>query len=166
MVPAAVSVGGESRIKMRSLSAEFMLRQEMANDIFTEGYVPKPIKFAAGLSPREHQTVAAELWKATGSLLLADDLGTGKTVSILAAIADPKLRPACVAVPTHLTRQWGNQSKRFLPGLKSHVIEGMQPYDLHVISDCPHCEAVVDHVYDRSVLKCVVRFARTSSIRW
>lgn len=56
-----------------------------------------------------YQRRAAELLRATGRLLLLDDVGLGKTVSALASIADGWGLPAAVVVQPHLSAQWVTQ---------------------------------------------------------
>lgn len=56
--------------------------------------------FPMALPPRSYQAVAAELFLKRGSLLLADDLGLGKTVSALAALSAEGSLPALVVAPT------------------------------------------------------------------
>lgn len=58
---------------------------------------------------RPHQKRAAELLRRNGRLLLLDDVGLGKTVSALAAVADGWGLPAAVVVQPHLSTQWARQ---------------------------------------------------------
>lgn len=55
---------------------------------------------------RPHQLRAAEMLRRRKSLLLLDDVGLGKTVSSLAAIADGWGLPAAIVVQPHLSAQW------------------------------------------------------------
>lgn len=56
--------------------------------------------------PFPYQVRAAEMLRATGRLLLLDDVGLGKTVSALAALSDGWGLPAAVVVQPHLSSQW------------------------------------------------------------
>lgn len=66
--------------------------------------------------------------------LLADEMGLGKTVQALAFLAATGSLPALVIPPAHLTRNWQEETQRFLrvdgrvP--RVHVIRGLKPYDL------------------------------------
>jgi SNF2 family DNA or RNA helicase len=53
-----------------------------------------------------YQLRAAEMLRSTGSLLLMDDVGLGKTVSFLASVSDGWGLPAAVVVQPHLSNQW------------------------------------------------------------
>jgi SNF2 family DNA or RNA helicase len=54
----------------------------------------KPPDFRLALPPRDYQKIAADLTLKSGALLLADDVGLGKTVSAIAALSDARTRPA------------------------------------------------------------------------
>lgn len=86
--------------------------------------------FKLALPPREYQRDAAALVLASGGLLLADDVGLGKTVSTICVFTDPRTLPALVVAPTHLPRQWQREIGRFLPDLRTHVLRKTKPYDL------------------------------------
>lgn len=86
--------------------------------------------FKMALPPREYQRDAAALVLASGGLLLADDVGLGKTVSTICVFTDPRALPALVVAPTHLPRQWQRELGRFLPDLRTHVLRKTKPYDL------------------------------------
>jgi SNF2 family DNA or RNA helicase len=91
-------------------------------------YVPRDYQMA--LPPRPYQRVAADLVLHTGGLLLGDDVGLGKTISAIAALSDPKCRPALVVTLTHLPAQWKAELERFLPGIKVHILKSGKPYPL------------------------------------
>lgn len=96
--------------------------------IVGEGYLPREFKLA--LPPRKYQCQAADLFLANHYLLLADDLGLGKTVSALTALSDPRTLPACVVTLAHLPGQWEKEVNRFLPDLFVHVLKKATPYEL------------------------------------
>lgn len=89
-----------------------------------------PITVELGLPPREYQLPPAQMLEIRGGLLLADDVGVGKTVSGIVPMASPAKIPALVVCPPHLTRQWEAELKRFLPGRRIHRVRSGKVYDL------------------------------------
>ena len=63
-------------------------------------------------------------------LLIADELGIGKTLMAIAALTDPRTRPALVVTMTHLPKQWEREIKKFAPKLTTHIIKKGTPYDV------------------------------------
>jgi SNF2 family DNA or RNA helicase len=145
---------------MRKRALDYLSRKSKVETIMSAGYVPQDIKFADGLAPRTDQRVAAELIRATGQVLLADDLGLGKTVSGLAAIADPALRPALVVLPPHLGIQWQRQAKKFLPKLRTHILTSTTPYALDLIVMCPGCGLEVERSVAQRCPKCRIKLTK------
>ena len=94
-----------------------------------EGRV-SPEKFDLAIPARDYQRVAASLVMANRGLLLADDLGTGKTCSAICVMTNPEARPALVVTLTHLPSQWEAEINKFAPDLKTHVIKKGTPYDV------------------------------------
>lgn len=94
------------------------LRGEGNNQVF-------PLK----LPPREYQGLAASMWLTTGGLLLADDVGLGKTAVSFCGFVDPKLRPALVVTLSHLPFQWESELQKFTD-LKAHILKKGTPYDI------------------------------------
>jgi SNF2 family DNA or RNA helicase len=79
--------------------------------------------------PRGYQLQAADVVLATGRLLLADDVGLGKTFSSLLVLRDPAALPALVVTLTHLPWQWLAELEKSLPWLRGHVVTSGQPYN-------------------------------------
>ena len=84
-----------------------------------------------------HQARAADLFRATGRLLLLDDVGLGKTVSALAAIADGWGLPAAIVVQPHLAEQWQNKFVRRFTTLRPMLIDNrnaklVEPHDVYI----------------------------------
>jgi SNF2 family DNA or RNA helicase len=104
-------------------------RLDSIGEIEQAGYTPRAFDLA--IPPREYQRVAADLALRTGSLLIADELGLGKTVSSICALTSPGALPALVVTMTHLPRQWERELSRFAPSLRVHRIRKGQPYPLN-----------------------------------
>lgn len=90
----------------------------------------EPRRFEMAIPPRHYQQVAAELALRSPGLLVADDLGLGKTCTAIATLAEAETRPALVVTLTHLPRQWRHELARFVPDLRVHVITKGTPYDV------------------------------------
>lgn len=90
----------------------------------------EPRDFELALPPREYQKVAADLALRMGGLLVADDLGLGKTITAICMLTDKRTRPALVVTLTHLPRQWDREIKKFAPALRTHIIKKGSPYDV------------------------------------
>lgn len=96
--------------------------------ILAAEYVPRAVSLA--VEPREYQRIAADLALVTRGLLLADDLGIGKTASAICVLVNAEVRPALVVTLTHLPRQWEAELKKFAPQLRVHRIRDGALYDL------------------------------------
>lgn len=92
-------------------------------------HVPPGI-FKLAEPPREYQALAASLAMLKKGLLVADDVGVGKTVTGICPLLVPENLPAMIVVPPHLLAQWRSQLARFVPHLKVHQLKTGQPYDL------------------------------------
>jgi len=87
-----------------------------------------PRAFDLALPLREYQKIAADLALRTKGLLIADDVGIGKTVMGIAMLCDPETRPALVVTLTHLPLQWQREFHKFAPNLLTHIIKKGKPY--------------------------------------
>jgi hypothetical protein len=81
---------------------------------------------------REYQQTAVAMTRAVKGLLLADDVGLGKTAVGIGLMSYPDARPALVVTLTHLPSQWRDELGKFAPGLRTHILKGTRPYDLTV----------------------------------
>ena len=89
-----------------------------------------PRAFSLALPPRSYQAKEAEIYLTHGFLLIADDVGLGKTVSAICSFTDPRVLPAVVVTLTHLPWQWEDEVRKFAPLLRTHVIKKSTPYEL------------------------------------
>jgi SNF2 family DNA or RNA helicase len=113
---------------LRRQSESHVEREGLIHSLLAGRTEPRPFELA--LPPRHYQSLAATITLETGSLLLADDVGLGKTVTGICLLTDPKTLPAFVCTLTHLPSQWKAEVNRFAPGLSVHVLKKGTPYDL------------------------------------
>lgn len=92
----------------------------------------QPPRFG-GLKPgqqiRQHQGRNAALLQRFGGLLVADEMGEGKTYTGAAGLLLPGALPATLVVPPHLTGQWATKLREFTT-LQPLVVKGTKPYAL------------------------------------
>lgn len=114
--------------RLRSRAQRHRERMSAIDAMLSRRVPPPPFDLA--LPPREYQRIAAAVALEGRGLLLADDVGLGKTVSAIAMLSDPRTLPALVVTLTHLPPQWVAELERFAPKLKVHVLKKATPYDL------------------------------------
>ncbi|QIB08972.1 DEAD/DEAH box helicase (plasmid) [Pseudomonas fluorescens] len=79
---------------------------------------------------RDYQRFAAVQTGIRGGLLVADDLGLGKTVTAMCLMAAEGNLPAVVVYPASLPNHWPEKMAEFLPNLRVHHVNSGRPYDL------------------------------------
>jgi SNF2 family DNA or RNA helicase len=124
----ALEISDEDLARLRAAADEHRQREELVMTILA-GDRPHLDLREPARPAREYQLVAADLALTSGSLLLADDLGLGKSMSGLLVLRDPARLPALVVCPTHLPPQWVSELAKTLPWLTAHIIRSGQPYD-------------------------------------
>jgi SNF2 family DNA or RNA helicase len=97
-------------------------------DLLTRRNPPPEIKLAK--PARDYQQLVPAMLAIKGGLLLADEVGLGKTVSAILAMMDPENLPAVVVCPTHLPFHWVEKIHEFAPQLKVHRVKHGMPYPL------------------------------------
>ena len=107
----------------------YRARQAAVEEVLRPDYQP-PLPTPLALPLRSYQQVAVDLAAKSGSLLLCDEVGTGKTASSIGTIVASGATPAVVVTMTHLARQWRREFQRFAPHLSVHVISKASPYPL------------------------------------
>lgn len=112
--PMAFGTPGD-RHKMVQGAEAHKDRERLVAEVLSGDYRPAPCPLAIPL--REYQQIAVDLILRSGSLLLADEVGIGKTAVAIGVISDPRCRPALVVTLTHLPRQWKREINRFAPEL-------------------------------------------------
>lgn len=113
---------------LKRYAAAFDARAEMFAGLFAGRVDPRPFDLAIQL--RAYQKIAADLALRAGGLLIADDVGLGKTAMAIATLTEPATRPALVVTLTHLPRQWEREIQKFAPALTTHIIRKGTPYPI------------------------------------
>ncbi len=112
-----------------SKAAAYDARETGIAELLKADHVPPEFAELA-IPARAYQRIAAEMVLKNGALLLADDVGLGKTASAICTFTDPRTLPALVVTLTHLPRQWEAEIKKFAPWLTTHVLKKGTPYDI------------------------------------
>lgn len=104
---------------------------EMENSLaeLLAGRLPIP-PFELAKPPRDYQRFAGAQLEIRGGLLVADDLGLGKTVTGICPMSVPGNLPAVVVYPAALPNHWPEKLAEFAPNLRVHHIRKGQPYPL------------------------------------
>jgi SNF2 family DNA or RNA helicase len=121
---------GRSLMQLTRLAQEYRNSEEQVTRILETGAAAWDHgERQPALKPRDYQLVVPALAKATGGLLLGDDLGLGKSFSASLRFCEPGMLPALVVAPTHLGRQWKRELALYYPWLTSHIITQVAAYD-------------------------------------
>lgn len=70
---------------------------------------------------RDYQKAAVDWVLRNRCVYIGDEMGTGKTLSALAAVAAADAYPVVVVCPASVKMGWQRQIERFFPGLSEHV---------------------------------------------
>jgi SNF2 family DNA or RNA helicase len=131
--PMAAPAGNGVADRLYARADEHRNQLEAVESMLSADY--KAPEFDLAVPARGYQKVAAAMLLNRGGLLLADDIGTGKTASAICALTDPRTLPALVVTLTHLPRQWQAELKKFAPKLTTHIIKQGTPYPLSFTPD-------------------------------
>jgi len=125
-----LNISAQDSRALRKGQKGYVARKAELETILLPDYVASPF---AGLKPacqaRHYQMQAVDLGHAMRSLLLADDIGLGKTAATVMWLLNPACRPGIVVVDTHLQDQWKRKIEEF-SDLSAHIIKTGSPYDL------------------------------------
>lgn len=115
----------EGRIRFERIRRE--IEQVLHNDWQPSAMPPR---LREGVTLRPNQARAVEIAQRMGRLLIADDVGLGKTHAALACVMDPRFLPAAIHVQPNLAIQWQRDFIQQFTTLSSHVIQSTSPYEL------------------------------------
>lgn len=128
MLMYPMTMAEQDRFLLDAQASLHKAREKRVADLLT-GQV-QPRAFPLAIPARDYQRVAAEMAYTLKSLLLGDQVGTGKTVSYICLLTMPNTRPAVWVTMTHLQEQARREIRRFCPGLRVVVITRGTPYDI------------------------------------
>ena len=123
-----LAIAKEDRAYLKKRTAEHHGQKEAVQRILS-GNRPKTDFQEPAVHVDEYQLQAADLALASGGLVVADELGMGKTFTSLLMLRDPKALPALIVVPTQLPAQWKRQLEELLPWLRAHIVRTRAVYD-------------------------------------
>lgn len=101
---------------------------------------PPPTEhFELAIPLRPYQCSAAAVCLEQGHLLVADEIGLGKTATSIGIISAPHAQPAAVVVKTDLPAQWAREIERFMPGTRVNILKdtkeaALPPADVHLVT--------------------------------
>ena len=126
----AMEVTPRARAHMRQRSGEYRERATVVEKLLSGRVKLKKVNLALPL--REYQLTAVAMVRAMKGLLVADDVGLGKSAVGIGLIAHADARPALVVTLTHLPTQWQAELEKFAPDLNVHILKKGSPYDMTV----------------------------------
>ena len=109
-------------------AAEHVDMEQRLDDLLSARHPPADIQLA--VPARNYQLLGAAAIDIRGGLLLADDVGLGKSCTAMCLMTRPENLPALVVCETHMMAQWAGYLSQFLPALRVHTIRTGTPYPL------------------------------------
>lgn len=133
-----MEMGAEDKILLQSEARAFVEAEDLAEKILDGNHRIETLdweaKNAEGETPHADQLVAADLAIAQGALLIADDLGMGKSLTGLLCFRDSMKLPAVIVCQTHLPKQWLGELHDWTP-LRGHIARVGSPYNMAEYND-------------------------------
>ena len=114
---------------LRAGAAEFRRAEERVEALLSGHYEPRAVEL--GITLRGYQRVAVEMAVTMRRMLLADQMGLGKSFTACGWLKSANLFPALIVCPKQVARQWAQTViPAALPGLRTHILDGVRPYDI------------------------------------
>lgn len=113
------------------------VREQQIVEALTSGRRHAPLTVEPAKEPREYQLTAIDLLRASGRLLLTDEVGLGKTFTGLLALAHVDALPAVVVPPTHLPSRWVAELQDAFPMLTFEVAKNTKPSEAFLAGNRP-----------------------------
>lgn len=123
-----MNMENETLFQLRMLATKHKEQERAIADLL-QGERALP-ECAMAKPPRDYQREALVQLQILGGLLLADELGLGKTVSAMCPMTIPQNLPAVVVYPASLPNHWPEKLAEFMPGLRVHHVKKTCPYPL------------------------------------
>lgn len=123
-----MKVSDEDMSRLRQRERDHIQLVSDVGRMLSADYAPKGVELALPL--RGYQSVAVDMTRRLKGLLLADDVGVGKTAAGIGVVANEDARPALIVTLSHLPPQWKREIEKFAPGLSVHVLKTGTPYQI------------------------------------
>lgn len=127
-----LTVSPEDLARLHEGQARFEFTRDDVERILSPDWkAPKTFpNFRPDVELRDNQPRAIEIAQKLGRLLIADDVGLGKSVSGLGCLMRPDFLPAIIVTEGANAYQWRDEAIKDFTTLKGHVIEVTKPYAL------------------------------------
>ncbi|SIJ20623.1 DNA/RNA helicase, superfamily II, SNF2 family [Mycobacteroides abscessus subsp. abscessus] len=122
------------RQRLRKLAGQHRRAESAIQSILAGGNLPTEADWVQPAVPmREYQRQARDLVWASGGVLVADELGLGKTFTGLGLLESPAARPALAVTLTGvMPKQWRDELTKFYPMLTSIEVQTGEIHSLKV----------------------------------
>jgi SNF2 family DNA or RNA helicase len=133
-----LEISNEDQKQLKNLESRFFDQQTEVERILSRNFQPRGYSLKPGQQLRPYQAQAVEMLRRTGTLLLGDVVGLGKTYVGLGACTYRDALPAVVVCQAHMPSQWAEKASEFT-NLRVHIIKQTKPYklpeaDLYIVS--------------------------------
>lgn len=118
-------------------TAEHQRLEVQIGQVLAGTHQPGPLSLEPKKTPRPYQLAAVDLLRTTGQLLLTDEVGLGKTLTGLLALAHEDALPAVIVPPTHLPSRWVAEIEESFPDLRFEVAKSTKVTDAFQNGDRP-----------------------------
>ena len=86
----------------------------------------------------------AQMIKWNHNVLLASDMGCGKSCMASVYLGKANLYPALIVCPASLKFNWGIEIQKWTPGVTTYIVEGRESYrDTYVLTKCKEADVII-----------------------